>query len=224
MHNCRECKFKSIAARCLTDNELDSLDNDSVEVRFKKGDLIFKQDALSLNITYLRTGLVKVHMKGPNSEKIMRIVKAPAYLGISTTFGDKVNHYSATALDDTTVCFLDANVFKSLTQKNKLFAYEIILDLCQNELADYHRCLNQSQKQIPGRIAETLLFFSQNIYNATSFNLPITRDEFGQIVGTSRESISRILSEFTDAKIIDTSAKEIDIINQDMLEQISKNG
>ena len=73
MHNCRECKFKSVAARCLTDSELDSLDNDSVEVRFRKGDLIFKQDALSLNITYLRTGLVKVHMKGPNSEKIMRI-------------------------------------------------------------------------------------------------------------------------------------------------------
>lgn len=64
-HNCKDCLIKSAAAKYLNTEEFEILENNSVEVSFKKGEIIFKQDALSLNVAYLKTGLAKVHMHGP---------------------------------------------------------------------------------------------------------------------------------------------------------------
>ena len=156
-HNCKECLIKSAAAKNLNNEEFEILESNSVQVSFKKGEVIFKQDALSLNVAYLKTGLVKVHMRGPVREKILRVVRAPTYLGIPTTFGDKINQFSATALEDTSVCFIDSTLFRNFIYTNGKFAYEIIVELCKNELFDYQKYVSMSQKQIPGMVAETLL-------------------------------------------------------------------
>lgn len=223
-HHCKDCQIKSAAAKNLNTEEFDILESNSAQVIFKKGENIFKEGALSLNVAYLRTGIVKIHMHGPTREKILRIVKAPSYLGIPITFGDKINQYSATAIEDTSVCFIDSNYFRNFIYSNGKFAYEIIVELCKNELKDYHRYTSQSQKQIPGLVAETLLCISETIYNNSRFNFPLTRNEFGDMVGTSRESVSRVLSELSNEKIIEINGKEITILKKDTLEKISKNG
>jgi len=223
-HSCKKCKIKSAAEKFLTTDEFSKLEVNSVVVNFKKGNVIIKQNALSLNVVYLRTGLVKIHMKGPAKEKILRIVKAPSYLGIPTTFGDKINNYSVTALEDTTVCFIDASFFKMLTYGNGQFAYEIIIDLCKSELFDQQRHINQEQKQIPGRVAETLICMSEMLFENNIFNLPVSRIELADLVGTSRESLSRILSQFSCENIIKIDGSKISILNKDLLMQISEKG
>jgi CRP-like cAMP-binding protein len=223
-HRCKHCEIKSAAAKHLTDDEFEVLESNSVLVSFKKGELIFKQNALSLNVAYLRTGIAKIHMTGPVSEKILRIVKAPTYLGIPTTFGDKINQFSATALEETTVCFIDAALFRNFIYKNGRFAYQIIVDLCKNELFDYQRYTCQSQKQIPGMVAETLLCLADNIYEKNQFTFPLTQNELGDLVGTTRESISRVLSEFSHDKIIEIRSKEFKILDKERLRQISDKG
>lgn len=223
-HNCKDCQIKSSAAKNLNNIEFEILESNSAKVNFKKGEIIFKQDALSLNVAYLRCGIVKLHMRGPTGEKILRIVKAPTYLGIPTTIGDKVNHFSATALVDTSVCFIDSNLFRNFIYTNGKFAYEIIVELCKNELFDYQRYTSQSQKQVTGIIAETLLCFANKIYDNDKFDLPVSRSEFGDLIGTSRESISRVLADLNNEKIIELNAKGISIIDKDRLQQISDRG
>ena len=145
-------------------------------------------------------------------------------MGIPTTFGDKINQYSATALEDTSVCFIDSNLFRNFILKNGQFAYEVIVELCENELRDYERYANQSQKQVPGLVAETLICMSEKIFNSKRFNFPLTQSELGNLVGTSRESISRVLSDFSTNKIIEFKGKELIILNKEILEQISDKG
>jgi len=65
---------------------------------------LIKQGTFSTNVAYLRKGLAKVHIAGPYYEQIIRIVKAPCYLGLPVTFGDKINQYSVTAIEDAEVC------------------------------------------------------------------------------------------------------------------------
>ena len=223
-HICKDCLIKSAAARNLNDKEFEILENNSVNVRFKKGEIIFKQDALSLNVAYLKTGLVKLHMHGPSKEKILRIVKAPAYLGIPTTFGDNVNQFSATALDDTSVCFIDSKLFRDFIYSNGKFAYEIIVELCKNELFDYQRYASLAQKQIPGLVAESILCLSDKIYEKDTFPFPLTRGEMGDLIGTSRESVSRVLTDFCNEKIIEVVSNDVRILNKDLLKQISEKG
>ncbi len=221
---CRVCSFKSPAAEYLSKNELKVLESNCAQINFKKGEVIFREGTLATNIAYLRSGLVKIHMKGPASEKILRIMKAPAYLGLPTTFGDKVNNYSATAITDSHICFISLNTFREFIFSNGSFAYEIILDLCRNELADYKKYTNMSQKQLPGRLAEILLCMSKDVYQSSEFELPLNINELSDFISTSRESVSRLLSEFNKEGIISINKKELKIIKEDILEKISQKG
>jgi CRP/FNR family transcriptional regulator len=224
LENCKKCKIKSAATKTLSQAELEKLENNCVEVNFKKGDIIFKQGAYSSNIIYLKNGLVKVHISYANNEQIIKIAKFPSYLGIPTTFNEKFNHYSATAIENTTVCFIDIELFKHFIFENGKFAYEIIIELCHSELNSFNRCIDRIQKNIHGRIANALLFFSDEIYKKQEFILPLSRHELGSLIDTSRESICRILSEFNNDNIIEIRGRKIKILNENLLKTISKNG
>ena len=178
----------------------------------------------STNVVFLRTGLAKIHLAGPYHEQIVRLVKAPTYLGLPTTVGDKINQYSVTAVSDMEVCFIDLNIFRNLLRENEQFSYEIILDLCHNELESFHRCAQRTQKLIRGNMADALLELANNIFMSDKFLLPISQAELANLVDTSRESISRILTEFDKDGIIKINGKEIEILNKKSLTLISLKG
>lgn len=222
--NCIHCGSKSDAEKHLTQGELTTLGTNCARVNFKKGELIFQEGNLATNIVYLTSGLVKIHMKGPVSDKILRLTKAPAYLGLPTTIGDKVNQYSATALSNSTACFISLDIFRDFIVQNSGFAYEIILDLCRNELTDYQRYTNLSQKQLPGRLAEILMCLSEKIFESNRFELPLSITELADFISSSRESVSRQLSEFAKSKIIKLSGRELEIVNTELLQMICMKG
>lgn len=222
--NCRVCLFKSNAASKLTPEQLDLLSENCASVTLKKGDMLMQQGALSSNIAYLKSGLAKVHIRGPHQEQLIKLMKAPAYLGLPNTFGDKINNYSVTVIEDSDVCFIDINAFKNLLASNEKFAYEIILTLCGYELDSFKKCASRTQKQIRGNIADVLLDLSERIYNSLTFTLPLTRSEIGNYIDTSRESVSRVFSEFENDGIIKVSGKNITVLNKDTLKLISENG
>jgi len=222
--SCSTCLLKSKAVESLGDDDLDLLGQSCVEVAFEKGETLFKQDALSSNIIYIQTGLVKIIIKGPQRKQILRLKKAPCYLGLPTTMGDKINHYSAVALEHTKACFIDLNVFKSFLRLNTEFSYEIIIELCKNELDQFHRCVKLVQNQVFGRLATNLLYMADEIYESDEFDLPLNRSDMADLVCTSRETVSRLLSNLAEEKIIDIHGKHIKINNKEMLRKISEKG
>jgi len=221
---CRFCEMKSLASKKLTRSELDSMGNNCAKVQFEPGDIIIKEGALSTHLAYITTGLVKIHMKGPIREKIMKIVKAPAYLCLLSSFGDKVNIFSATAIETTSVCFINLETFKGFIYGNGDFAYQIILDMSKGEIKNFHNLINNAQKQNMGKVADAILFFARDIYESDSFNLPVSRQELADLTSITRESASRILSDFYREKIIDIQGHKISILNESLLRQISENG
>lgn len=221
---CKHCEFKSMAARSLNEGELDGLHKGCAKTNFFPGEIIIKQDALSTNVVYLKSGVVKVHFSSPSREKIIRIHKAPIYLGLPSTFGDKVNQFSVTALDNCSVCFLDLEGFRRLIFGNGEFAYKIIIDMSRNELNNFHNCLSNAQKQTTGRIADAILFFSRMIYESQEFIFPLSRHDLGNLAGTTRENASRILTQFHKDKIIQIAGKRVSILNEKLLQQISEKG
>lgn len=224
MDICTYCKSKSTAAEKLFPEELAKLGDNCNQAIFEKGDVIIIQNTHSHDIVFIKEGLVKVHVMGPDKEQILKIVKGPSYLGISTTFGAKINEYSATAIAQTNICFIAFDVFKSFIQKNGAFALEIITESCEREIQSYKKYINQIQKQGPGKIADALLFFSDKIFKSGHFALPLTRNELGDFTCTSRETVSRILSDFSKNKIIEINRSDITILNKELLENISKTG
>ena len=222
--NCKECPFNSKAAATLCETSFEQLSANHLVLKFKRGDSIIKQGMYSTNVVFLRTGLAKIHLAGPYHEQIVRVVKAPTYLGLPTTFGDKINQYSVTAVSDAEVCFIDVHVFQNILNENREFSNDIIIELCQNELESFHRCANRTQKQIRGNMADALLEFSDKIFMSDTFTIPLTQAELANLVDTSRESVSRVLTEFDKDEIIKIKGKQIEIVNKKSLKLISQNG
>jgi CRP-like cAMP-binding protein len=224
INDCRTCSFKSKAAVLLSDDDVSNLSCNNATVKFKKGNSIITQGTFSTNVVYLRSGFAKIHICGPYHEQIIRVVNAPRYLGLPTTIGDKINQYSVTAISDVEVCFIDISTFRHLLKDTEHFSYEIILDMCKDELESMRRCAMRTQKQTRGNIADVILDFSNNIFHSEVFTLPISQTEIGNLVDTSRESVSRILSEFHNDGIISLNNKKIEILNKESLLLISQNG
>ena len=203
---------------------IEQLEMNHAVVKFTKGDPIIKQGTFSTNVVFLRKGIAKMHITGPSHEQIVRLIKSPTYLGLPTTIGDKINQYSVTAVTDSEACFIDLAMFNHFLQENSDFAQYIIMELCKTELEAYKRCANRTQKQTRGKLADVLLDFSEQIFAADSFTLPISQSEIGNWVDASRESINRVLSEFVSDSIIHMKGKNIEILNKPLLHLISQNG
>lgn len=222
--DCKICQFKSLATKHLSDSEIGVLETNCAVIDLKKGDTIFKQGVFSSNIVYLKSGVVKLHIEGPYKEQIIKITKGPTYLGIPTTLEEKYYRYSATPLEKTSACFIEIETFKEFVKSNGKFAYEIIVEMCRNELSLFNKCVGCAQKNARGRIANALKFFSEEIYESSIFKLPLKRSDLGDYTNTTRESVSRILTEFNNDSIIKITGKTIEILNMKQLELISKTG
>ncbi len=209
----------------LTSDELELLSDNCAGVTLKKGEILYKEGTLSTFIIYLRSGLVKESMIGINGkEQIVQIIRPLYYIGVSTMLGAKVSHYNYKALTDAEVCYIDAAIFKRLVQINGHFAFEIMTALCRENLGNYQRFVENNQKQLYGRLADSLIYFSQDIFNSLSFELPVTQKDLAAMISTTRESVTRGLSKFCKEKIISIEGGIVSILNPARLFDISKNG
>ncbi len=224
-YSCGLCKDKSCAVAVLSPIELELLTGNCSEVELKKGDILFKAGSLTSHIVYLKSGLVKESLVGINNkEQIVQLIKAHSYLGLSSMLGYKTSYCSYMALENIKVCYIDTNVFKQIAQSNGKFASEILISVCRENLNNYNRCVNKSFKQMYGRLADALLYFSNIIYDNRTFDLPITQNDLAALISTTRESVTRTFTKFRNEGIIELNGKIITILNMDLLEKISKTG
>ncbi|QGY47650.1 helix-turn-helix domain-containing protein [Maribellus comscasis] len=223
---CRDCVIKSSAVSVLNYDELGILEKGCFQTNFRKGELIFKQGSPAKHITYIRKGFVKLSKTiATNKEYIVSISKKGAYLGIQNlNKTNNTNYFSAYALTDTLVCFLDIDYFDQLIKRNGEFAAEVITYIINDEMGNFDRFLNNVQQQLPGRLANILFYFYQQVYNQNPFSLNITKAELASLIGTSRESVTRLLKDFQDDSIIKMDKNNIQILNESKLLEIKLKG
>jgi CRP/FNR family transcriptional regulator len=81
-----------------------------------------------------------------------------------------------------------------------------------------------TQKYMPGRVAETLLYLKNEIYKKQKFTMDLSRQELAEMSNMTKESLVRILQQFKESNLIKTQGSEIEIIDEGSLNHISKNG
>lgn len=223
---CLNCKIKSSVVSILNEEELSVLEKGCLQTEFNKGELIYKEGSPANHIVYIRDGFVKLSKKGiGGKDYILSISKKGAYLGINNLNKKTKQYYvSATALTTTKVCFIDIDKFSVLLSKNCEFASEVISYIFEDEMNYFDRLVNNVQQQVPGRLANTLFYFRYQVYNQNPFLLNITKVELASLIGTSRESVTRLLKEFQEEKIIRMEKSKIYILDEDKLETIKQKG
>lgn len=222
---CHDCPDKSCATAILDGDELNKIFHNRYVSEVRKGTNILNEGSPTSHIIYLRSGLVKEYIPRPDKhEQILQIIQPHSYLGLTSLFGDKINHYSYAALTELKLCYIDIDVFTELVKTNGDFAFEILTSVGRENLNNFHRFIDQSHKKIYGRIADVLIYFSKVIFSSSRFQIPLSRREIADMVGTSRESAGRVLSKFNAEGLVKISGKKIVITDLKKLEKISKFG
>ncbi|RKD91871.1 Crp/Fnr family transcriptional regulator [Mangrovibacterium diazotrophicum] len=225
-YSCRNCRIKSRAVSVLEHDQLAILEQGCSQTDFSKGELILKENAPAQFVTYIRQGFVKLYKKGISAkEYILSISGEGAFLGLQNLDEKrKTNYFSAVAITDTKVCYLDIHYFDQLLKMNGAFASEVISYIFHDEMNYFERLINNVQQQLPGRLATALLYFYRQVYKKNPFELNLTKAELASLIGTSRESVTRQLKSFHDDGIIELQKSQIVIRDENKLEEIKQKG
>ena len=223
--NCNDCNKKSPLFGVLNEEELKLINEDRFEVSYKAGEMIFKQGSASTHILMLTTGMAKICLEGQGGKNLLlRIEKPGQMFGGPGTLLDRRNYYSATALVDSTVCFISTQKFKSCIRSNPDFAEKFIELINLNSIFTFGKFVDITQKQMPGRVADALIYLSEQIFEANPFNVTLSRQDLADMTSLSKESFIRILKEFKDEEIITMNGDFIEITKMDSLKKISMVG
>ena len=170
-------------------------------------------------------GLVKVYKESRNDRTIiLKLVTPGSYMGSLSVLGDQVHRYSASAVEDSLICFIDLNVFRNIILENGKFALKLLSLISKEGLFIFERLMGQSHKQLPGRLADVLIYFADEIYGSQKFTFPLTRRELAELAGTTKESFIRTLTEFKNDKIINLDGSNVEIVSRDIVNTLSELG
>lgn len=209
----------------LTDDELQLLEKNKLEVTYKKGENICKQGTFASHIMYVCKGLVKIYVENEKDALILKILPEGNLIGLSSLYeGNNVFQYSALAYQDSLVRLIDINIFKQLLKQNPVFANEVINILCENSIQTYGRFFCFTHKQSYGRMADILLCLACRIYKKHEFDLLLSRKELAELTGLSTERVIRIIKKFKDDGLISLEGKTFRILDYEKLQKISDHG
>ena len=224
-HSCQGCTCMSSLFCLLSSEELNLVDSNKIHVNFKAGETIKKQGTFMSHVLSVNSGLAKLYLEGIEGRSaILRIVKPTSFIGGPGIYFDQRHHYSITALVDTSVCFIDLQVFKDLLRGNHTFAEEFLNDFSRDVLTVYNRLIYLTQKQMPGRMADALLYLYDEIFRKLKFPMILSRFDLADLSAMSRESAVKILRDFQKENLLRISDHEMEIIDEEALRKISRIG
>jgi len=209
----------------LSQEQAERITLNSFRIRHKKGEQIFRQDQPVSHVMLICSGLVKLYKEvDPRKNIILKIVGPGSYIGIISAFYGNRYQHSASALEDTETLYVNLTDIKEVIGANGKYALHFLKHLSSEGILLIDKMINLSKKQIPGRIAEILLFFSKEVYHGNDFTLPLSRQELADLVSSTKESISRTLTEFKNDRLIDIADRKVILKSIDLLEVLSRMG
>ena len=169
--------------------------------------------------------MAKVYMEGQGDKNLIINIARPSRMIVGPgIYTDQRHMFTVSALNDIRACFIDANVIKKLVHQNTDFAEGIITDISYKSQYNLNKLMSMTQKKMPGRVAEILLYLADMVFEEDEFTLLLSRQELADMSGMAKESVVRILKEFANEKIIDTGCPKFRIIDKEKLKMISLNG
>lgn len=195
----------------------------SVPLNFKKGETIGKQGATTSYFILLAKGQTKSYIENANRSYNFMINCNFDFIGLSSLFG---NHYyfSTTALSNSLVYLIDKQVFLQLLAQNSSFNFAILKWYCNSYKIIFEKLNCVANKQAIGRMADTLLYLSQEVFASNIIPNTITRKDIAGLASISTENAVRILSDFKTDKIINITNNQIEVVNFDLLRTINLAG
>lgn len=190
---------------------------DRKEKVFTRKEQIYREEDYANYVYYIISGkvkLIKTDSYGKNY--VTGIHTQGDYFGYLTMLNNQEYHETAIAMEDTRIALIPKMDFISLVRRDNNLATKFIQLLSENVREKEERLLQLAYTPVRERVADALLKHKQK--NNTIHFHPvisnISREDLAGIVGTTKESLIRMLSELKREGIIHSEGSEITILDE----------
>jgi CRP-like cAMP-binding protein len=222
---CENCEFRDVVFSFLDDSSIKELCENKEEQFFRKGEIINHEGEKITTFKYLKSGLVKLYRRtSTGEEQVITITRPFEFVSNMSIFSEERYRYSVAAVEDSIVCTVRLDFIKELFLRNGGFAMGLLTKISKINDKIISQTLDIRQKNLIGRVAFVLLYFTRDIYNSMVFDLPVSRKEIADYIGMSTANVIRTLSDFKKDGIIKVFGKTIEIVDINKLDIISKRG
>ncbi len=213
LDTCFLCKF------CLKDWK-PAIAANRKNLTVRKGMHIFKEGDQVNGIYFVYSGKVKVYKKwDEEKELILRFAQQGDIIGHLGIGGSGFYPISATAIEETVVCFVDTEFLETTMNVNHVFVIKLMHFFASELRESEKRMRNLAHMSVKGRVAEALQALKQQfgLDQTGVINVELSRQDLASFTGTSYESLFRTINELVKDGIIEVTGKSISIKKEDHL-------
>lgn len=223
---CSDCpNRKGPLLSCCQLEELEMIAQNKTSQVYQKGQVIFGSGSATLGMHCVYQGRIKlVKTGGDGKEQITGLAKGGSVMGCRSLLAETRYSTSAVALEDCVVCFVPRTDFRRLVQSNVQFSVSLMQMLAKNLGEAEDRMLHLAYKPVRERLAGALLLLRDTFREGGDpepFSISFSRDDLAALVGTAKETATRLLSELKEEGSIDTRGSRITLLAPERLAHIA---
>jgi len=183
----------------------------------KRGEQIFTEGDPVTGVYFVTSGNVKVHKRWGDKELILRFANAGKIFGHrGIGLESQVYPISATALEETQLCFIPIDFFKATLKVNTEFMYNLLLFYADELQNSERKMRNLALMPVKSRLAVALINL-QTQFGLSSdgfIDVELSRQDLAAYAGATYETVFRTLNEMMMENLILTHGKKIQIANE----------
>lgn len=221
IENCLSCKMRAEHIFCdLPANALHSFEEIKYATAYPKGAVLFVEGQSPRGIFVLCKGRVKLSICSTDGKTlILKIAEPGEVLGLSATVSGKTYELTAETIDPCQVNFVKREDFLRFLKEHADACFRVAEQLSDkyNTACREIRSLGLSHSAAE-KLAKLLLEWSSRSGESNKqeprLRLSLTHEEIAQMIGTSRETVTRLFAELKKRQIVHARGATLVIRNK----------
>jgi CRP-like cAMP-binding protein len=192
---------------------------------FPKGETIYRQGDASRDVYLIQSGLVKLETNEPGGGTLLLGFRQKGDpIGYQTLKHSEPHTHSAVSVEDASICVIQGGHFRSLAE-SCVSLREVLYGTLLREVREYHeRLVSLALRSVKARVADALLNICR-LYgyegDGRGMRIQIDRQEMADFAGTTKEQVSKALSEFKSKGLIVVRAKHFKHVDMAALRSLA---
>jgi CRP/FNR family transcriptional regulator, cyclic AMP receptor protein len=227
VRDCGACELRSLRMFCNLDGEaLSDFGSIGVQANLPKGAMLFREDGPSHGVFVICTGQVKLSCTSREGRTLILKIAMPGdVLGLGAVISGSPYEVTAETIEPTQIKSIRREDFLAFLQKHGEASLHAAKSLSEEYKAAFFDARRLALSgSAAGRLAGVLLDWGRAASCGKPemrFTMALTHEELANLVGSSRETVTRMLGRFKRQKLIQMRGSSILILSPERLEQLS---
>ncbi|WP_276088455.1 Crp/Fnr family transcriptional regulator [Pedobacter sp. JY14-1] len=191
----------------------------------RKNEVIIEEGSLVTGIYFVYSGKVKVHKRWGDKELIVRFADAGKIFGHRGLGSAPVVYpISATALEETELCFVPLDFFITTLKVNHDLAFSLMMFYADELQESEKKMRNLALMSVRNRLAVALFHLRDQFGTDTQdyIDIDLSRQDLAAFAGATYETVFRTMNEMVNENLVTLSGKRIGIASTERLLHLTK--